>query len=100
MYTCPMHPEIRSEKSGKCPKCGMDLVLESSLKDNKEASLSKDASYIPLITIIGLIFLVAVFVSLKDFNLNNLIHNFMAGFFITFAGFKITLDLFQLCIGL
>jgi len=25
-YTCTMHPEIRSDKPGKCPKCGMDLV--------------------------------------------------------------------------
>lgn len=25
-YTCPMHPEVRSETPGKCPKCGMDLV--------------------------------------------------------------------------
>lgn len=25
-YTCPMHPEIISDKPGKCPKCGMDLV--------------------------------------------------------------------------
>ncbi len=24
-YTCPMHPEIRSEKPGSCPKCGMAL---------------------------------------------------------------------------
>ena len=24
-YTCPMHPEVRSDKPGKCPKCGMDL---------------------------------------------------------------------------
>lgn len=26
MYTCTMHPEIKSDKPGKCPKCGMDLV--------------------------------------------------------------------------
>jgi hypothetical protein len=26
LYTCPMHPEVRSEKSGKCPECGMKLV--------------------------------------------------------------------------
>lgn len=26
-YTCPMHPEVKSGKPGKCPKCGMDLVL-------------------------------------------------------------------------
>src|SRR5260221_14108701 len=25
-YTCPMHPEVISDKPGKCPKCGMDLV--------------------------------------------------------------------------
>ncbi|MDP2343990.1 MAG: heavy metal-binding domain-containing protein [Deltaproteobacteria bacterium] len=25
-YTCPMHPEVRSDVPGKCPKCGMDLV--------------------------------------------------------------------------
>jgi hypothetical protein len=28
VYTCPMHPEIRSGKPGKCPKCGLDLVLK------------------------------------------------------------------------
>lgn len=31
MYVCPMHPEVRSETPGRCPKCGMDLVLESEL---------------------------------------------------------------------
>ena len=25
IYTCPMHPEIRQEKPGNCPKCGMAL---------------------------------------------------------------------------
>ncbi|MEO5570702.1 MAG: DUF6799 domain-containing protein [Bacteroidia bacterium] len=25
-YTCPMHPEVTSDKAGKCPKCRMDLV--------------------------------------------------------------------------
>jgi Cu+-exporting ATPase len=24
-YTCPMHPEVISDKPGPCPKCGMDL---------------------------------------------------------------------------
>ena len=24
-YTCPMHPEIRQDKPGSCPKCGMAL---------------------------------------------------------------------------
>ena len=25
IYTCPMHPEIRQEHPGNCPKCGMSL---------------------------------------------------------------------------
>ncbi|MES2698799.1 MAG: copper-translocating P-type ATPase [Pseudomonadota bacterium] len=29
IYTCPMHPEIQQDKPGKCPKCGMNLVLQS-----------------------------------------------------------------------
>ena len=26
-YSCPMHPEVKAHKKGKCPKCGMDLRL-------------------------------------------------------------------------
>ncbi|KKR78675.1 MAG: Copper-exporting ATPase [Parcubacteria group bacterium GW2011_GWA2_40_8] len=26
IYTCPMHPEIRQDKPGMCPECGMNLV--------------------------------------------------------------------------
>ena len=25
VYTCPMHPEVRQDKPGSCPKCGMAL---------------------------------------------------------------------------
>ena len=28
MYTCPMHPEIRQDHPGTCPKCGMALEPE------------------------------------------------------------------------
>ena len=28
-YTCPMHPEVHSDKPGNCPKCGMALELKS-----------------------------------------------------------------------
>src|SRR5437870_462560 len=24
-YTCPMHPNVKSEKPGECPECGMKL---------------------------------------------------------------------------
>lgn len=37
-YTCPMHPEIISNKPGKCPKCGgMDLVpMNEAHQDGKQ----------------------------------------------------------------
>ncbi|MBI4929221.1 MAG: hypothetical protein HY841_00545 [Bacteroidetes bacterium] len=30
VYTCPMHPEIKSDKPGKCPQCKMDLVKQKN----------------------------------------------------------------------
>jgi Cu+-exporting ATPase len=32
IYTCPMHPEIRLENPGNCPKCGMTLELIAPLE--------------------------------------------------------------------
>ncbi|HEY0763587.1 MAG TPA: SCO family protein [Pyrinomonadaceae bacterium] len=29
-YSCPMHPEVKSSKRGKCPKCKMDLVKQTA----------------------------------------------------------------------
>jgi hypothetical protein len=26
IYSFSMHPEVKSDKPGKCPKCGMDLI--------------------------------------------------------------------------
>ena len=30
IYTCPMHPQIHSDKPGKCPICGMTLKKKES----------------------------------------------------------------------
>ncbi len=35
MYTCPMHPEVLSDKPGSCPKCGMAL-------EPRDASVEED----------------------------------------------------------
>jgi hypothetical protein len=33
IYTCPMHPEVKSDRPGKCPKCGMDLVAANEVEE-------------------------------------------------------------------
>lgn len=46
VYTCVMHPEVQSEKPGKCPKCGMTLVkkevhdYKSIMRDQEIVSLN------------------------------------------------------------
>jgi hypothetical protein len=41
VYTCPMHPDVKSDKPGSCPKCGMDLV---AVKHAEKASRSEPTS--------------------------------------------------------
>ncbi len=35
-FTCPMHPEVRMEKPGSCPKCGMALEPVLSVSNPTE----------------------------------------------------------------
>ncbi|MDF1710019.1 MAG: copper-translocating P-type ATPase, partial [Paracoccaceae bacterium] len=34
IYACPMHPEVRQNGPGDCPKCGMHLVPEAELDNH------------------------------------------------------------------
>ncbi|MEN3331032.1 MAG: hypothetical protein V7641_397 [Blastocatellia bacterium] len=46
-YVCPMHPEVKSKKPGKCPKCGMRLRAEEIVASpDKEATkeVTKEAT--------------------------------------------------------
>jgi P-type Cu+ transporter len=36
IYTCPMHPEVRQDHQGSCPKCGMALEPEMPTIDESE----------------------------------------------------------------
>ena len=95
-YTCPMHPEVIQDLPGKCPKCGMDLVVAgekpSSYKDRGLGPITWK-SYLPLVAIISLIFIGAFVFSYLNHQgetfLRHLIKYFVAGFFITFSSFKL-----------
>lgn len=96
-YTCPMHPEVMSDKPGRCPKCGMNLVQSEKLKAQSAMPISDDKglgpitlkSYLPLFVVIAIIALAAGITSGSG---REFVEYFMAGFFIVFAGFKL-LDL-------
>lgn len=84
-----MHPEIRQDKQGKCPLCGMRLV-----ESNKVMEHTEKPSYQPLVVVISLILLVTLTLSLRDaitstLSLKMTLSYFMIGFFLVFAGFKL-----------
>jgi hypothetical protein len=91
-----MHPEVRQEGPGKCPKCGMALVLESEVH-TKPKHIADDRglgpltwkSYMPLIVIFALLVAGSLAVTWGNVTLVNFVQAFMAGFFIVFAGFKL-----------
>ena len=36
LYACPMHPDVKMDKPGKCTKCGMDLTEKKVEKSNNQ----------------------------------------------------------------
>jgi len=36
IYTCSMHPDVKSDKPGECPKCGMTLIKKKENHDKNE----------------------------------------------------------------
>lgn len=43
-YVCPMHPEVTSKEPGRCPICGMDLVVARASADVPAEAAPADAS--------------------------------------------------------
>jgi hypothetical protein len=95
-----MHPEVVSDNPGKCPKCGMALVLRTEVQLNVHQTEAQGLgvltwkSYMPLFVIFGVLLLTAVFLCVRDNQLGvasieKFISYFMIGFFLTFSTFKI-----------
>jgi len=41
IYTCVMHPEVKMDKPGNCPKCGMKLVKKTETVSAPKAAVKK-----------------------------------------------------------
>lgn len=41
VYSCPMHPEVTSDKPGECPKCGMTLEKKSGAQESISEMMGK-----------------------------------------------------------
>ncbi len=54
-FTCPMHPEVRADKPGPCPKCGM--ALEPRGQRWKEETVRKHSVAVALgaVIVLGLL---------------------------------------------
>lgn len=96
-YTCPMHPEIVSDKPGHCPKCSMALVVQETKKpavhvphDDKGLGKLTWNNYLPLIVIVALITLASVVIATQSSeSFKSFVITFMTGFFLVFGGFKL-----------
>ncbi len=89
IYTCPMHPEVKSEKPGRCPKCGMNLVESLKIKVENPSPAPSSNSYKPLIIVLSLILISSIAASYPQSNILTIVRSFMTGFFLVFAGFKL-----------
>lgn len=89
-----MHPEVKQDKPGRCPKCEMRLISEEELNQKNELASRglrhlSWKNYIPLLTIVLLILASSIAISFPSLDLKVVINSFMVGFFLVFGGFKL-----------
>ena len=52
-YSCPMHPDVKSKKTGSCPKCGMTLTRKSAAPDSTaNGNVNSGPSHFPNVELI------------------------------------------------
>ncbi len=59
IYTCPMHPEVKQEKPGSCPKCGM--ALEPLITNSADVAVNQEFNDMRLRFVICTILAVPLF---------------------------------------
>ncbi len=67
IYTCPMHPDVQSDKPGKCPKCGMNLEKKTMPMTHGQAGREMaEGQTCPMMGLMGLKDVEIVSENLKD----------------------------------
>lgn len=63
IYTCPMHPEIRQDHTGNCPKCGMTLepVMPSLEEDDSPEIREFQRRFWWTLPLTAIVFVLAMF---------------------------------------
>lgn len=74
IYTCPMHPQIKSDKPGSCPICGMDLVPERGEETDEEVKSYRKMvrKFFVALALTIPVFFIAMGDMLKGINLGNI----------------------------
>jgi len=70
VYTCPMHPEVKSDKPGKCPKCGMALQKKMVPMKKEMMHMERGMMHHEMMTKKGTCCSKADLMSLKDVEVN------------------------------
>jgi len=91
IYTCPMHPGVRQDHLGSCPKCGMALEPELPTQDNSDNPELLDFSRrfwwtLPLTCIVFVLAMFGQFFHLADMSLQSWIEMVLAAPVVLWAG--------------
>ncbi len=91
IYTCPMHPEVRQDHLGSCPKCGMALEPELPTQDNDDNPELRDFSRrfwwtLPLTCIVFVLAMFGHLLHLMDMALQSWVEMVLAAPVVLWAG--------------
>ncbi|NBW45472.1 MAG: copper-translocating P-type ATPase [Betaproteobacteria bacterium] len=91
IYTCPMHPEVRQDHLGSCPKCGMALEPEQPTQDNDNNPELRDFSRrfwwtLPLTCIVFVLAMFGHLLHLMDMALQSWVEMILAAPVVLWAG--------------
>jgi Cu+-exporting ATPase len=91
VYTCPMHPEVRQDHPGNCPRCGMTLESELPTQVNEDNPELRDFSRrfwwtLPLTCIVFVLAMFGHILNLMDMAIQSWVEMVLAAPVVLWAG--------------